>query len=286
MAEDGAADSPGRPGFMSGPGGGIMRGPEHGTSPMPDTSSSTQRAAEMLLAVRNGGAAIAGLGDAAPADEAAAWAIQREVLRRTGGRIGGYKVATPEGKPPSAALLDAAGIRSSPARQAVPKAGRIGIETEVAFRLGKSLPPRGTPYTQDEVVDAIAACFPAVELVASRYADMGAVPLLGSIADNIAHAGLVCGAEVQDWRSRDLNDLAVRQSHGGKVAVEKRGGNPAGHAFLSLARLANHLHAFGLQLEAGQVVAAGSWTGLLWVEGGQRIVGGFEGLGEVVVDLD
>jgi 2-keto-4-pentenoate hydratase len=247
--------------------------------------TDARNAADLLLAVRQGGAPLPGLGMAAPADEASAWSIQREVLRRRDGRIGGYKCATPTGKPPSAALLDAAGIVASPARWPVPAGGRIGIETEIAFRLGRDLPNRGTPWTREEVMDAIDTCFPAVELVASRYADMGKVTLLESIADNIAHAGLVCGAAVADWRNRDLGDLTVRQSCGGTVQVETRGSNPAGDPLLSLTRLANHLHAYGLQLEAGKVVTTGSWTGLLFVEGGQRVVGGFAGLGEVVVDL-
>ena len=252
---------------------------------MTDASPDAARAAEILLAVRHGAPPVPGLGDAAPRDEAAAWAIQREVLRRMGGRIGGYKCATPAGKPPSAALLDAAGLRTAPAHWPVAPGARIGIETEVAFRLARDLPPRGTPYSREEVVEAVAACFPAIEMVVSRYADMTAVPLLDAIADNIAHAGLVCGADVPDWRARDLNDLHVRQSCGGTVQVDRRGSNPAGDPLLSLTRLANHLPAFGLHLQAGQVVTTGSWTGLLFVEGGQRVTGGFDGLGEVVVDL-
>jgi 2-keto-4-pentenoate hydratase len=252
---------------------------------MPDAAPEIARAADLLLAVRRGAPAIAGLGSLAPTDEAAAWAIQREVLRGLGGRIGGWKCATPEGKPPSAALLNAAGLRSAPAQWQVAPGARIGIETEIAFRLGRDLKPRSTPWTREEVADAVAACFPAIELVASRYADMNAVPLLSNIADNIAHAGLVCGAAVADWRARDLNDLTVRQACGGEVQVERRGGNPAGDALASLTRLANHLPAFGLHLEEGQVVTTGSWTGLLFVAGGQRVFGGFEGIGEVVVDL-
>ncbi|WP_158287786.1 2-keto-4-pentenoate hydratase [Falsiroseomonas bella] len=248
-------------------------------------SETILRAAEALLAVRNGAPPIPGLGAAAPSDEAGAWAIQKEVLRRLGGTIGGYKCATPASAPPSAALLDARGIKAAPAAWPVPKGGKIGIETEIAFRLGRDLPARGTPYTREEVTEAIAACFPAVELVVSRYADLKAVTLNENMADNIAHAGLICGAEVPGWRSHDLGDLTVRQSCGGQVQVEKRGSNPAGDPLLSLTRLANHLHAFGLHLEAGQVVTTGSWTGLLFVEGGQRVVGGFAGLGEVVVDL-
>ena len=82
------------------------------------------RAAAMLLAVRHGGAVVRGLGDAAPADEAEAWAVQQEVLLRRNGRIGGYKCATPAGKAPSAALLDAAGLHPSPARWPVATARR------------------------------------------------------------------------------------------------------------------------------------------------------------------
>lgn len=245
----------------------------------------TLRAAELLLAVRQGGPPAHGLGEVAPVDEAGSWAVQREVLRRLGGRIGGYKCATPAGAPPSAALLDARGIQASPARWPVPAGGKIGIETEVAFRLGRDLPPRGTPYARAEVIAAVAGCFPAIELVATRYADMKSVSLLEAMADNVAHAGLVCGADVPDWQARDLNALTVRQSCGGTVQVERSGSNPAGDPLLSLTRLANHLHAYGLHLEAGQVVTTGSWTGLLWVDGGQRVTGGFAGLGEVVVEL-
>jgi 2-keto-4-pentenoate hydratase len=243
------------------------------------------RAAAMLLAVRHGGAVVRGLGDAAPVDEAEAWAVQQEVLRRRGGRIGGYKCAWPAGKPHSAALLDASGLKPAPATWPVPKGGKIGIETEVAFRLGRDLPARATPYARQEVIEAIAACFPAIEMVASRYADMTAVSPLEASADNIAHEGLVLGAEVPDWRARDLNDLMVRQSCGGVLQVERRGSSPPGDPLQNLTNLANHLQRFGLHLQAGQVVTTGSWTGCLFVAGNQRVVGGFEGLGEVVVDL-
>lgn len=250
----------------------------------PDTTRIAQAAA-LLFGVRQGGAKLPGLGAAAPAAEAEALAIQREVLQRRGGRIGGWKCATPPGKPVSQALLDARGILPAPARWGMPAAGQIGIETEIAFRLGRDLPPRGMPWTREEVTEAVEACFPAIELVESRYADMTSVSLLEAMADNVAHAGLVCGAPVADWRAMDLNDLAVRQTASGQEQVARRGSNPAGDPLGSLTRLANHLHGFGLMLEAGQVVTTGSWTGLLFVPGSQRITGGFEGLGEVVLDL-
>jgi len=247
--------------------------------------TTTEDAADLLMAVRGGGAPLASLGAAAPKTEAEAWAIQREVLRRLGGRIGGYKCSAPPGRPHTAAILAASGLMPGPAPWPVPKGTRIGIETEIAFRFARGLPPRAAPYAEAEVLAAVDGCFPAIEMVMSRYASPVGLPPWEAMADNVAHAGLVLGADVPGWRDCDLAGLTVRQTCGGTVQVEKAGGNPSGGPVPPLVWLANHLPSVGLQLEAGQVVTTGSCTGLLWVEGHQRVTGGFLGFGEVVVDL-
>ncbi len=244
-----------------------------------------EQAASLLLAVRNGGPALAGLGAAAPATEAESWAIQREVLKRLGGTIGGYKCAAPPGQPTSAAIVAASGIRRAPTSWAVPADQQIGIETEIAVRFKRDLPPRGTAYTLDEVLDAVDAAFPAIELVKSRYTDMRAVTPLEGMADNVAHAGFVHGADVANWRSFDLKSLKVKQVCGGVTQVERIGGNPSGDPLVPLLWLANHLHQFGLHLQAGQIVTTGSTTGLIFVDSQQKVVSSFEGFGEVSVDL-
>ena len=249
-------------------------------------TDTTQQAADILMGVRNGGPRVAGLGAAAPQTEAGAFAVQTEVLKRLGGRIGGWKCAAPPGKPTSAAMLDAAGIRPAPLHWPVPAGGQIGIETEIAFRLGRGFPKRATPYTLAEIQDGIAAALPVVEMVSSRYVDTTKVTLAEAMADSISHAGLVLGAEVPGWRDMDLASLTVKQTCGGTVQVEKVGGNPSGDPFTPLVWLANYLPSVGLSLEAGQVVTTGSCTGLLYVDGHQRVTGGFAGFGEVVVDLD
>jgi 2-keto-4-pentenoate hydratase len=249
-------------------------------------TDTTQQAADILMGVRNGGPRVAGLGAAAPQTEAGAFAVQTEVLKRLGGRIGGWKCAAPPGKPTSAAMLDAAGIRPAPLHWPVPAGGQIGIETEIAFRLGRGFPKRATPYTLAEIQDGIAAAFPVVEMVSSRYVDTTKVTLAEAMADSISHAGLVLGAEVPGWRDMDLASLTVKQTCGGTVQVEKVGGNPSGDPFTPLVWLANYLPSVGLALEAGQVVTTGSCTGLLYVDGHQRVTGGFAGFGEVVIDLD
>jgi 2-keto-4-pentenoate hydratase len=247
--------------------------------------ANIQRAAGMLLAIRQGGPTIAGLGTAAPTTEAETWAIQRDVLQQLGGTIGGYKCAAPPGQPTSAAIVATSGIRRSPATWGVPTGQQIGIETEIAVRFARDLPPRGTPYSLEEVLDAVAAAFPAIELVKSRYTNMRAVTPLESMADNVAHVGFIHGADVPNWRSVDLKSLKVRQMCGDTVQVEKVGGNPSGDPLIPLHWIANHLHQFGLFLKAGQIVTTGSTTGLIFVDGGQRVTSSFEGFGEVSVDL-
>ncbi|WP_149535792.1 2-keto-4-pentenoate hydratase [Siccirubricoccus phaeus] len=243
------------------------------------------QAAQALLAARQGAPKAANLGAAAPTSMAEAFAIQRAVLAGIGGSIGGYKCAAPPGKDPSAAIMNGATIRPSPATWQMPREGRIGIETEVAFRLARPLPARATPYNREEVLDAVAAAFPVMEMVESRYQDPRAVNPLEAMADNVAHAGLVFGADVPNWRSLDLPNLAVKQTAGGETQVERIGGNPSLDPVTPLVWLANFLPTVGLHLEAGQVVTTGSCTGLLWVPGKQRVTGGFAGFGEVAVDL-
>jgi 2-keto-4-pentenoate hydratase len=249
--------------------------------------SNLMNAAEKLFSVHMGGPRIAGLGADTPADMAGVWAIQREVLRRMGGTIGGWKCAAPEGQPQTGAMLDARGVRRGPTTWQVKAGETIGLETEIAFRLGRDLPRRATRYSREEVLDAVAGAFPAIELVTSRYVERTAVSLMEAMADGISHAGLILGEDVPGWRGMDLPKLTVRQTYAGQVQVEKVGGNPnpGGDPVVPLVWLANHLPEHGLQLEAGQVVTTGTWTGLIFVERGARVTGGFAGFGEVSVDL-
>jgi 2-keto-4-pentenoate hydratase len=249
------------------------------------SSETIARAIEKLVAVHKGGSPIANLGDAAPGNEAEIFAIQRGVLKALGGSIGGWKCATPPGKPTNFGIMAASGARTSGGRWQPANTRTIGLETEVAFRLARDLPPRGTPYSREEVLDAVAAAFPLLELVQSRYADHKIVAPGEGMADNIAHHGYVVGADVAEWRRQDLANLAVRQSYGGAVQVEQKGGNPSVDPVLPLVWLANHLHGLGEHLRAGQVVTTGTYTGCIFVPPGQRVQAGFAGFGEITFDL-
>jgi len=243
------------------------------------------RASAQLLAVRRGGPPLAGLGADAPADLPTAFGIQLAVLRGTGGMIGGWKCAAVPDKQATGAMLDARGVLPGPAQWFVPRGQKIGLETEIAFRVCDRLPGLGRPYTRDEVLAAMDGCCPAVELVASRYQDPAKASVFEAVADNVAHDGMVFGADVPGWRDMDLAKLTVRQTHAGAVQVEKVGGNPAGDPIISLTWLANFLPSIGLALEPGQMVITGSCTGLTWVDAGDAMRGEFLEFGGVDVTL-
>src|ERR1700704_1443885 len=78
-------------------------------------------------------------------------------------------------------------------------------EAEFAFRMAADLPPRGTPYTVDEVLARVATLHPAIEIPDSRYVDFTVVGAAQLIADNACAHEFVLGPPAPDtWRSIDL----------------------------------------------------------------------------------
>jgi 2-keto-4-pentenoate hydratase len=218
-----------------------------------------------------------------PADVAAAYAIQ-DATAAALGPVGGWKVgaAKPDAEP-ACAPLPTAGIMASPVALKSADYGLLGIESEIGFKLGRDLPPRGTPYTHDEVVAAIASLHPVIELVDTRYADMAAQDPLSLLADLQSHAGLVYGPARTHDLAIDQTRQPVTQSFDGKPVVERTGGNTAGDVIRLLVWLANHTAARCGGLKAGQIVTSGSCTGMMRTTPGSTVRAEFPGLGAVEV---
>jgi 2-keto-4-pentenoate hydratase len=150
-------------------------------------------------------------------------------------------------------------------------------------KLGRGLPPRGRPYTRDEVLDAVATLHPAIEVVDTRFADRTAAHELSQLADNQSNGAFVYGAGLAAWRHLDLVTQPVRLTVDGEVRVERAGGNTAGDPLRLLHWLANHLAEQGTPLGGGDLVTTGSTTGLLLVPPGTRVEAEFPGVGAVQV---
>lgn len=234
---------------------------------------------EWLLAARAAAAPCAVPAEAAPAETAAAYAVQHRVSQRLG-PIGGWKVgaAGPEAEP-SAAPLPLAALRPSGASLGPEFSDRL-IESEIAFRMTADLPPRTGGYQRAEILAAIGPALPVIEVVQWRIAGFaGASPLL-KLADHLGHGALILGEPVEDWREIDFTTLAVTQAIAGQESLT-RIGNPAGDMIRLIQWLADEGAHWAGGLKAGQIVTCGSWTGAVAAPAGAAVRTAFAGFAPV-----
>lgn len=247
------------------------------------SNAASDFAALLLAARRDPGKRIASLPAAlVPQDRAAAYAVQHLVAASFAG-IGGWKVGTPGGGEPVCGALPAAGIAASPTRLAAASHPYRGIEAEVAFRMAADLPPRATPYSRAEVVAAIGAMHPVIELLEPRFLDPDSVDLLTGLADTQSHGALIYGPERRDWHAIDLAREHCQQFVDGALQAE-RTGYPFGDILAMVEWMANSGAHWAGGLKAGQFVTCGSWTGKTPVGPNAKVRVLFPSLGEVVVE--
>ena len=161
----------------------------------------------------------------------------------------------------------------------------IGVESEIAVRLGHDLPPSDGPYDQDNIRAAVAACMAAIEIVDDRAIDYKLVDAQLLIADNSFNAGCILGPEVNRWQELDLAALPGRMLINGEVVGEGVGGDALGHPLASLAWLANNLNLRGTMLHAGDVVMTGSIVATKWLQPGDHMVTEIDGLGKASLSV-
>src|ERR1700731_4681025 len=148
-----------------------------------------------------------------PLDRGEAYAIQARLEDYSSGRLFGWKIAATSEA--GQKHINVAGPLAGRifAGRVVPDGGtasmagndmRVG-EPEFAFRMGRSLPPRSTPYSVAEVLDAVDTLHPAIELPDSRFADFVKAGEAQLIADNAcAHLFVLGAATSANWRVLDL----------------------------------------------------------------------------------
>jgi 2-keto-4-pentenoate hydratase len=155
-------------------------------------------------------------------------------------------------------------------------------EAEFAFRMGRDLPPRQTPYTVHEVLDAVAALHLAIEIPDSRYTDFVTVGAPQLIADNACAHQFVLGPQAPDiWRHIDLASHRVLGQVGNRLKREGMGSNVLGDPRIALTWLANELSQLGTTLASGQVVTTGTCLVPLEIEPQDTVSIDFGVLGHV-----
>jgi 2-oxopent-4-enoate/cis-2-oxohex-4-enoate hydratase len=128
-------------------------------------------------------------------------------------------------------------------------------EAEIAFFLKSPLV--GPGVTAADVIAATASIAPCFEIVDSRIADWK-IGIIDTIADNASCGVFVVGDARADPAAHDLPALHVTVTKNGVPLSEGRGSAVQGSPAQAVAWLANTLGAYGVTLDAGDVILSGS----------------------------
>src|SRR5262245_45749723 len=145
------------------------------------------------------------------------------------------------------------------------------IEPEIAFVIGKDLPPRRQPYSEAEVRSAIGETRLVLELIGSRYQQPKDASFLEKLADSASNQGLYLGPAVPGGPTPGMSHFPISIESRGKNIFELEGKHPDGHPLTPLVWLANFLPARGQHLRAGEVVTTGSYAGVIEVPMGDPL---------------
>lgn len=228
-------------------------------------------AARLVAARAPGSPPVAHDAPGMPRDLAGAYAVQRAAVRLMAeGRLGepwGWKIAAASAasqrwhkvSEPVAGRMFRGSLMTSPARLPAGRYRPCLVEPEIAFLLGRDLPPRGRPYALAEVRAAVATLHPAMEIASSAFGEERwyDAPLPAMVADNASHAGLVLGEGRRDFAAEELPALRVEVYVDGLRHGVGSGANALGNPLAALTWLANHLSRQGLGLRQGEAVTTG-----------------------------
>lgn len=214
-------------------------------------------------------------------DQTLAYAVQDALLRELG-PVAGWKVGAkgPHQEPICAPL---------PARGLLPSGVTLGegyplrgMEVELAFRLGRDFDVGDRLPEKAEIIDALDAMLPAIEVVESRLADYPQSSKLTQLGDLQSHGALIVGMAIPlSEPMTDLSRIEASLSFDGVEVARTTGGNPEGDVWPVLAWLARHCSLRGMPLRKGQIITTGSCTGMLFADAALKVKAEINGLGAV-----
>ena len=232
--------------------------------------------------------------DCRPADRVQGYAVQAEVVRLSGQKVVGWKIAATSlagqkhigvDGPLAGPLLSRRVLDSG---ATVPLNANIMkvAEAEFCFRFGASLSARQSPYDLNEVLDAVESLHPAIEVPDSRYNDFARVGAPQLIADTACACWFVLGhATDEDWRTRELTNHSVTAHKNDRPAGTGSGANVLGDPRIALTWIANELRMFGEGLRAGDIVTTGTCVAPVPVAPGDRVRADFGDFGDVTLNV-
>jgi 2-keto-4-pentenoate hydratase len=241
--------------------------------------SNIDVATKELLAVRSSGGLVSTDFVAAHPLSAAEGLQVQDNISKVAGPVGGWKVAP--GSTPEAPNFGAVFARDIYGASETFETGRfrsMGIECEIAFRIGKDL--REGSYTRDQVANAIESVVPLMEIAESRLVDRKSASIGWPLADGGGNGAFLIGTAISDWKSVNTQQQPVTLTFNGKVVAEAEG-NPRPDLIAIVTLLVNQAGKLCGGVCAGQIVTTGSMSGNIATEPGTDVLATFSNLGEL-----
>lgn len=249
---------------------------------------SSQDAVTVLIEARSSGRSVAPFsssGEDFTVEKA--WAIQdalcAEMTRRGKPPIGWKLAATgPTGQAVMGVTEPAYGLLladtfASEAEVSRGKFVEMGVEAEIAFRIGKKLV--GPGVTDVSAIQAVDCIMPALELPDLIFSS--APKITDFIASCMLAKGIVLGPAFSLVENVDLVNEQVTLEHNGQVVGTNMAAEVMGNPLNALAWLANQLGARGRALMPGDIVMSGGISKLVHGNVGDTIHAKFAHLGSV-----
>jgi 2-keto-4-pentenoate hydratase len=263
-----------------------------GKPALPATEGRALAAAQLLAAHWREGRHLQTLPeDCRPASADEGRAVQALWPAVAGERIAGWKIAATSlaGQRhiavagPIAGPVFASRLHGDGATLSLAHNGMRVAECEIVFGIGQTLAPRGRPYTRAEVLAAVQALHPGIEVPDSRFSAFEQAGEAQLIADCACCNHMLVGAAVAPDAAAmaALPALVVRARVSDGRTPEGLGSHVLGDPVEALVWLVNELTTTGRTLQAGQFVTTGACVAPIPVLPGQQVEADFGWIGRI-----
>ncbi len=232
--------------------------------------------------------------DIRPYSRAKGYAIQACLPEASGRQVLGWKIAATStagqqhihvSGPLAGRILS--GQVLAPGAVVPPEGNRMRVaEPEMAFVMARDLPARAAPYTEAEVMAAVASLHPSLEIPNSRFEIFTAAGEAQLLADNACAHQFMLGPRAPDhWRELDLSrhpvHAQVTHRDGRSWSREGSGAAVLGDPRTALTWLANELSSLNIGLQTGQFVTTGTCMPPVELSEGDQVLADFGVLGRI-----
>jgi 2-keto-4-pentenoate hydratase len=253
------------------------------------------KAAKVLLQNWNATTRIAALPeDARPQSRKAGYDTAEAVARQSGHPVAGWKIAATSEAGQKHINVDGPIIGRILRHRLVAPGSSIALgdnimrvaEAEFAFGFKGALPPRATPYSYDEALDAVGSLHLSIEIPDSRYSDFTKVGAAHLIADTACASWLILGPAIQkSWRPIDLSDHPVIGLRNGEKVAQGTGKAVLGDPRKALTWFVNEASTYCGGVKAGQFVTTGTCIIPFAISPGDQITADYGELGTISASI-